>query len=532
MARRAPKSKGLTRRTLLEAAGTGIAGAALSGATGRWIPWVSAQTPRTVTIGLSADAISLDPFDSNDNLSLGIERQIYDGLVGFTPDMKVKPELATAWEASKDAKTFTFQLRPGVKFHDGTPLNAAAVKLNFDRARDPQHKLKKFSLYEPIASIDAVNDTTVQFTLKAPFGAMLFNFAHPSSRIISPAAIARGEDYIARNPVGSGPYRFVSWTPGQQIVLERNPQFWQSGQPQSDRVIFRPIVEDASRVALLLSGEAQFVFPVPAVQLDAVSKAPGVSAQKAWSIFAYYVALNCQHEPFRSVQVRQALNYAVDKNALIQVILRGMGRPLEAPMGPGVAGYTPVQPGGWPYDVAKAKTLLAEAGFQNGFQTTLWLGNQTDTIRVGEVVQQMLAKVGVTVNLVPMEAGTLTAVRYKPVADNQSQMNYTGWSPSTGDADWALRPLFASDSWPPTLFNISFYKNPQADALIADALATADQAKRTKDYLAASRIIWNDAPAIFLYNSQILSAVRTGTMGAYALPDGIIDVRQISATGK
>ena len=512
---------------MLQVAGGGAAGAALSRVAGPWMPRASAQGMRTVTVGLYADAISLDPFDSNDNLSLGIEREIYDGLVGFTPDMKVKPELATSWEASKDAKTFTFHLRPGVKFHDGTPLNAAAVKQNFDRARDPQHKLKKFSLYEPIASIDAPDDSTVRFTLKAPFGAMLFNFAHPSSRIISPAALAKGGDYVARNPVGSGPYRLVSWAPGQQIVLERNPNFWQDGQPKSDRLIIKPVVEDASRVALLLSGDAEYVYPVPGVQVDAVSKAQGVSVQKAWSIYAYYVALNCQHVPFSNVKVRQALNYAVDNQAIVQVILRGFGRPLEAPMAPGPAGYTAVQRGGWPYDVAKAKSLLAEAGFPNGFTSTLWLGNQTDTIRTGEALQQMLAKAGVTINLVPMEAGTLTDVRYKPIADNQSQMNLTGWSPSTGDADWALRPLWDGDSWPPTLFNIAFYKNPQVDALIADALSTADQAKRTKDYLSASQLIWNDAPAIFLYNSQILAGIKNGTTGAYTLPDGIVDLRQI-----
>ncbi|HLW48276.1 MAG TPA: glutathione ABC transporter substrate-binding protein [bacterium] len=492
-----------------------------------------AQGPRTVTVGLYADAISLDPEDTNDNLSLSVEREIYDGLLGFDSNMKAIPQLATSWEASPDAKVFTFHLRPGVKFQDGSPLDAEAVKLNFDRARDAAHKLKKYNLYEMIQSVDALNPTTVRFMLKQPFGAMLFNFAHPSSRIISPATIKQGEDAIARHPVGSGPFRFVSWTPGQEIVLERNPNFWQSGEPKVDRIVIRFITEDSSRVALLLSGEAQFIFSVPGVQVEAVSRASGVEVPKRWSIYSYGVAMNTQHAPLNILQVRQALNYAVDKDALIRAVLGGHGRPLEAPMAPGVAGYAgAVQRGGWPHDIVKAKQLLSEAGFPNGFRTVLWIGNQTESVRTGEFLQQQLAQVGVTVQVVPTEAGTLTALRYKPLRENQGQLNYTGWSPSTGDADWALRPNFAGESWPPVLFNIAFYKNPKVDALLADALATADQHKRTSDYAQADELIWNDAPWIWMQNAEILSAQRTNIKGIYALGDGTVDLRNAELTGR
>jgi glutathione transport system substrate-binding protein len=296
--------------------------------------------------------------------------------------------------------------------------------------------------------------------------------------------------------------------------------------------VFRLIPEDASRVATLLSGEAQFIYPVPGVQVEAVSRAQGVSVEKRWSIYAYYLAMNTQHVPFNTPQVRQAMNYGIDKEALIKVVLRGYGRPLDAPITPGVAGYSPVQSGGWPYDVAKAKQLLSEGGFPQGFTTVLWTGNQTETLRLGEAVQQMLAKIGVTINLQPMEAGTLTAVRYKPFAENQSQLNLSGWSPSTGDADWGLRPHFDSASWPPTLFNIAFYKNPKVDALLHDALGTAEQGRRSKDYAQAMRIIWDDAPWVFLYNSQILAGVRSSVTDVYALADGTVDLRQAVLTGK
>lgn len=487
---------------------------------------------KTATVALYADAVTLDPYDSNDNLSLSVERTVYDGLVGFTPDMKLKPQLAASWEASPDARVFTFHLRSGVKFHDGTAFNAEAVKINFDRVRDPAQKLRRYSLYEMIDSITVLDESTVRFTLRRPFGAMLYNFAHPAGRIISPAAIAKGGAYVARNPVGTGPFKFVSWASGREIVLERNPEFWEAGQPRVDRIVFKFIPEDASRVAMLLSGEAQFAFPVTGVQADAVAKTPDVSLDARWSIYAYYVALNTQRGPFRNMAVRQALNYAIDKNAIVKVVLRGHGRPLDAPMAPGVANYTPVQAGGWPYDVAKAKALLSEAGFPNGFPTVLWLGNATETQRLGEAIQQMLALINVKVELQPMEAGTLSAVRFKPIEENLSQANLAGWSPSTGDADWALRPLLAGSTWPPTLFNLAFYKNAKVDALLADALGTADEARRAKDYAEASRIVWSEAPWIFLYNSQNLAGVRAGTTGVYALGDGTVDVREATLTGK
>lgn len=492
---------------------------------------VKAETS-TVTVAFSADAVTLDPFDTNDNLSYSIERTVYDGLIGFTPDMKIKPQLALSWEASRDARVYTFRLRRGVKFHDGTPFNAEAVKINFDRVRDPANKLRRYSLYEMIGSITVVDEYTVRFTLQRPFGAMIYNFAHPAGRIISLEAIKRGEAYLARNPVGTGPFKFVSWAAGREIVVERNPNFWEAGQPRVDRIVFKLIPEEASRVAMLLSGEAQFVYPVPGVQAETLSRTAGISVNMRWSIYGYYVALNTQRGPFRNLAVRQALNYAIDKNAIVKVVLRGFGRPLDAPMAPGAANYSQVHAGGWPYDIAKAKALLSEGGFPNGFTTVLWMGSATETLRLGEAIQQMLAQVGIKLQLQPMESGTLSAVRFKPLAENHSQMNLAGWSPSTGDADWALRPLFGGESWPPTLFNLSFYKNAKVDTLLADALATADESRRSKDYAEASRVIWNDAPWVFLYNSQILAGSRTGTTGVYALPDGTADVREATLTGK
>nr|WP_283949512.1 glutathione ABC transporter substrate-binding protein [Limobrevibacterium gyesilva] len=478
-----------------------------------------ALAAKDLVIGVEANMPHLDPANTNDTLSQTAERLMYQGLMGFDKDMKLIPALAEKYEASEDAKEFVFHLRRGVKFHDGTPFNAAAVKTNIDRVANPDNRLSRRSLVSMIAHTDVVDEYTVKFVLSSPFGAFVNNMAHPGTFMISPKALAEYGKDIATHPTGTGPYKFVSFATDTLKVV-KNPDYWRPGVPKVDTVTFRAVPESGSRFAMLQTGEAQFIYPLPAELVKAAQANPNLAVINAPSIVARYVAMNNMKKPFDDIRVRQALNYAIDKNAYGRIVFSGYSTPMDAPI-PSDLGFYSKQ-GVWPYDPAKAKALLAEAGYPNGFETELWGGTSTAVKRGMEFIQQQLAAVGVKVTVAPLEAGVATAKLWnvQSPADATMQMNYGGWSSSTGDADWGLRPLLYSKSFPPNLFNIAYYSSPVTDRAIEAGLATADPAKRAVAYKEAQAQVWKDAPWIFLGVDRLLAGQSKKLSGVYYLPDG------------
>ena len=475
---------------------------------------------RVITIAQYADAVSLDPQHTNDNASFSIEKPMIEGLIGFNEKMEQIPQLAEKWDASPDGRVFTFYLRKGVKFHDGTPFNAAAVKANFDRVRNPDNKLRRYTLYKIISQIDVINDSTVRFTLSEPFGAMIATFAHPAGGINSPTAVQKyGNDY-EKNPVGTGPYKFAEWVPNDHITLVKNPDYWdKANEAKVDKIIIKPVPEEGTRIAMLQKGDAQFINFVPYIQADVVKADRNLSLASTEAIYTFWVAMNIQKKPFNDVRVRQALNYAVDKDAVIKAVLRGQGKPADSPLAPRVWGYTPVKT--YPYDPAKAKALLAEAGYPNGFKTVLRGNVQTDAKDAMVAIQGQLKQVGVDVEILALPAAALSAERFKPLEENKGEMDFAGWSPSTGDADWGIRPLLTKENWPPTNFTIGFYTNPKVEEAIKAGLQTSDPAKRKAAYAEAQRVIMDDCPWIFLWVNNLLGGSRANVGGISLQPDAI-----------
>ncbi|MEJ5200135.1 MAG: glutathione ABC transporter substrate-binding protein [Anaerolineae bacterium] len=481
--------------------------------------------PKQIVVAQYADVVSLDPQDTNDNASYGPEKLMFEGLVGFNEKMEMVPQLAERWEASPDATTFTFYLRKGVKFHDGTPFNAAAVKYNFDRVTNPDNKLKRYGLYKIIAKTEVIDEYTVKFTTSEPFGAMIATFAHPAGGIVSPAAAKQGADAPAfgKKPVGTGPYKFVEWVPGDHLTVEKFADYWNPDQgAKVDRFIIKPVPEAGTRINMLLAGDAQFINTVPYAQVKQLQGNPNVAIAENEAIYTFWVAMNTQKEPFKDKRVRQALNYAIDKKAIIDSVLAGYGKPVDSPLAPRVWGYKSVKT--YPYDLKKAKELLAQAGV-SGFKTTLWASDSTEAKQVAVALQGQLKEVGFDVEVVTMEAATLSAERFKKFEENKSMMNYAGWSPSTGDADWGLRPLLSKESWPPSSFNLAFWDNPEFDAQIKAGLQTADPEKRKAAYAKAQEIVMEEAPWIFLWVNQVLGGISTKCEGMVIQPDGIAYLR-------
>lgn len=479
----------------------------------------SAWAAKDVVIAVGSNFTSLDPYDANDTLSQAVAKSFYQGLFGFDKNMKLENVLADSYTVSKDGLVYTIKLHPGVKFQDGTDFNAAAVKVNFDRASNPDNHLKRYNLFKNIASTEAVDDTTVKITLKEPFSAFINILAHPSAVIISPAALTKYGKEIGFHPVGTGPYTLEQWNQTDFVKVKKFDGYWKKGEPKLDTITWRPVVDNNTRAAMLQTGEADLAFPVPYEQAALLEKNPKLDLVAAPSILHRYISFNVTQKPFDNVKVREAINYAINKQALIKVAFAGYAVPSEGPLPQGIEYAAKFKP--WPYDPAKAKQLLKEAGYPDGFTTTLWSSHNNSTAqKVLQFTQQQLAQVGIKVTVTAMDAAQRAAqVENVGQKDAGIRMFYTGWSASTGEADWALSPLFSTQAAPPKQFNTAFYSNAQVDKDLSDALKTTDKAEKAKLYADAQKQIWTDAPWAFLVTERLVSAKNKRLTGFYVMPD-------------
>ena len=479
-----------------------------------------AYAAKDAVIAVDRTFTTLDPYDANDTISQAVAKSFYQGLLGFDKNMKMVPVLAESYKASKDGLVYTFVLKKGIKFQDGTDFNAEAVKVNFDRVTNPDNKLKRYTLYKNIAKTEVVDASTVRFTLKEPFSPFINSLAHPSAVIISPAAIAKYGKDIGQHPVGTGPFKFVEWKQTDYVKAEKFAGYWRKGYPKVDSITWRPVVDNNSRSAIMQTGEANFTYPVPAEQVELLKSKPNLEITVSPSIVHRFVALNTQQKPFDNPKVREALNYAINKDALIKVVYGGYAIPAEGVIPKDVQFSTKLGP--WPYNPVKARELLKEAGYPNGFESTLWSAfTDTTSQKAIQFIQQQLRVISVNVQVQALEAGQRVekVESWQDPATAPVRMLYIGWSASTGEADWALRPLLASESFPPKSYNTGYYKNTAVDAGIAKALVTVDPMAKAQIYTEVQQQIWKDAPWINLATLQLVSARTKNFSGFYVMPD-------------
>src|SRR3989441_3855167 len=400
---------------------------------------------KDVVFAVASTFTTTDPYDANDTLSQAMAKSFYEGLYGFDKDMKMIPVLAESYEASKDGLVYTIKLRKGIKFHDGTDFKADAVKASFDRVTNPENKLKRYALYSNIGKTDVVDDYTARITLKTPFSAFINNLAHPSGVIISPAALKQyGSKDIAFHPVGTGPFKFVEWKATDYLKVAKFDGYWRKGYPKVDSITWKPVVDNNSRAAQMQTGEAHFTFPVPYELADVLKGKPELEVVAAPSIVLRYLSMNTQQKPFDNPKVRQAIAYAINKDALTKVAFNGYATAAEGVAPEGVQ-YA-VKIGTWPYDVAKAKQLMTEAGYSNGFETELWAAyNHTTAQKVTQFLQQQLQQIGIRTKITLLEAGQRgeKVESWQDPATAPGRLYYVGWWTSTGEADSAPRaPLY------------------------------------------------------------------------------------------
>ena len=484
---------------------------------------------KDVVFAVASTFTTTDPYDANDTLSQAMAKSFYEGLYGFDKDMKLIPVLAESHTVSPDGLVYTIKLRKGIKFHDGTDFKADAVKANFDRVTNPDNKLKRYGLYSNIAKTDVVDDYTARITLKTPFSAFINNLAHPSGVMISPAALKQyGSKEIAFHPVGTGPFKFVEWKATDYLKVAKFDGYWKKGYPKVDTITWKPVIDNNTRAAVMQTGEAHFTYPVPYEMAEVLKAKPDLELVAAPSIIVRYLSMNTQQKPFDNPKVRQAINYAINKDAVAKVAFGGYATPADAIVPEGVE-YS-VKVGVWPNDVAKAKQLLTEAGYPNGFETELWSAyNHSIAQKVTQVLQQQLQQVGIRTKITLLEAGQRVekVESWQDPATAPVRLYYVGWSASTGEADWALRPLLYGESWPPKLFNTAYYKNPQVDSDIKGALLTTDSTEKAKLYKDAQETIYREAPWAPLVTEKLLSAKNRKLSGVYTMPDGSFNFTEV-----
>ncbi|MGH1367100.1 MAG: ABC transporter substrate-binding protein [Maritimibacter sp.] len=507
-----------TRRGLLAAAAFGALATGLSAPTTTF-----AQTPEGVLIvGQVAEPKSLDPAAVTAVNDFRILVNLYEGLVRYAPGtLEVEPALAESWEVSEDGTEYTFKLREGVVFHDGTPFDAEAVKFNFDRMLNedhPQHDTGPFPLaffFSAVEETMVVDATTVKFKLNAPYAPFLSNLAYPTGLIVSPTAVVAGGADFGRSPVGTGPFKFAEWKSNERVVVEKNPDYW-GEMAKAEAVVFRPITDANTRVAEMLAGGIDMMVEVPPTAL-AEFDTDGFTVVEQAGPHVWFLILNAKEGPFADKRVRQAANYAINKTALVENVLEGTAEVAAGPTPPAFAWAYNEALEPYPYDPEKAKALLAEAGAE-GAELTFFVteggSGMLDPVPMGTAIQADLAAVGLDVKIETYEWNTFLG-EVNPGLEGKADMAEMAWM--TNDPDTLPFLALRTDAFPDKGgFNSGYYSNPEVDKLLEAARAETDQAKRAALYQEMQVIVQEDAPWVFVANWK-QNAVTSDRVEDFAL---------------
>ncbi len=469
---------------------------------------VLAQTPQEVlVIGQIAEPKSLDPHAVTAVNDFRILVNVYDGLTRYKDGtLEVEPSLAESWDISDDGKTYTFKLREGVSFHDGTPFNAEAVKFNFDRMLNedhPYHDTGPFPLaffFSSVEEVTAVDDYTVEFTLSESYAPFLSNLAYPTGLIVSPAAVEEHGADFGRNPSGTGAYQFGEWEANARVVLTRNEDYW-DGAPPKEALIYRPITDANTRIAEMLSGGLDIMVEVPPDALQQFRDGDQFTVYEQAGPHVWFLILNAKEGPFANQKIRQAANYAVNKTALVENILQGTAEVAAGPTPPAFAWAYNESLEPYPYDPEKAKALLEEAGY-DGEELTFYVteggSGMLDPIAMGTAIQADLEAVGMPTNIETYEWNTFLG-QVNPGLEGKADMAEMAWM--TNDPDTLPFLALRSEAWPDKGgFNSGYYANEKVDELLNEARAATDQDKRAELYKEMQAIVQEEAPWVFVAN--------------------------------
>ena len=444
----------------------------------------------TITWGQGADVTSMDPHVGKETPAVMVTNHIFDTLLEVdSATGELVPQVAEKWE-QLDELTYRFYIRKGIKFHDGTGLTAEDVKFSLDRAIA---SAAVSYIVDFIKEVKVIDPYTVTITTKAPYAPALRNLAVPFAGIVPKAYVQANPDAIKTKPVGCGPYKFVSWSQNDTVKLEAFADYY-GGAAKTKNLVMKVIPEASQRTIALETGELDLAYDIPTSDIAIVKRNNKLSMFIAPSLTCWYISMNMNKKPFDNVKVRQAVSHAIDRQLIIDTVLSGAGTPADAIIAPAVFGY--YKTGVPKYDPALSKKLLAEAGYPNGFNCTLWVNNNKEREEVCQAVVEMLRQVGINAKLEVIEFGTFI----QRTTAGEHDMGYFGWVTSTKDADYTYYSLEHS-SQRGAAGNRSFINDPEVDRLVTLGRTSADTKVRSDAYKnLAIRLAEVTNNATLLYN--------------------------------
>ena len=471
----------------------------------------------------TADATTLDPHNTTDSQSDQVVWMVYNSLIRFDEQMNLVGDLATAWSVSDDGRTWTFSLREGVRFHDGSRFSAESVKLSFERVIDPAQNHKRLPLFSMLESIDVIDEHTVAITTTYPFGAFEPTMAHVSAVIVNPVvAAAAGANFgkTAAATSGTGPYRVATWRKDLELVLERNDDYF-GEKGRTRRIVYRPIPEASARIVALETGDVDVITHIPPADLARLEASSTIDVVKKPSNGAQQFRFNHTKKPLDDPRVCQAISYAIDRKIIVDNLVPGLALPSTSALTRIMRGYANL--GEIPHDPVRARQLLAEAGYPDGFDITIsTTPRYNQGVELAEVVAAQLADVGIRATIDVVEWSTMVQLwgGLKP-EDNPQEIFIMGAGASTGDADWGLRPIFMTA--PTNENNYGYYSNAEFDEVIQAAMRETDQARRLELYRRAQEIVYLEDPgAVWLFDHYYIVAKRRTVSDVTVSPLGVV----------
>ncbi|MDQ6637335.1 MAG: ABC transporter substrate-binding protein [Candidatus Dormibacteraeota bacterium] len=475
----------------------------------------------TLTVAVGIDPDTLDPAAQTTTTVQQMVLMITEPLLAYDEKNTLKPVLAEKWDAAADGLSYSFTLRQGVKFSDGEPFNAAAVKFSLDRMLSPATFKTQPGVLRVIKSTDVVDDSHVKITLKTPFPPFLGAMTQAAAAVIAPNSVSQAPNTPAliQKPVGTGPYVFKERVNGDHVTFDKNPSYWGS-KPNYDTQVYKVVPDAATREALVKAGQAEVSYLPPANDLPALQQSQDLKVILGPSDRTIFMSINTpgKFQPLlQKPAVREALNYAVNKDAIVKNALFGAATPLDAPMSKALFGYCST--GKYDYNPDKAKQMLKDAGAEGmKLKVISPQGRYIGDYQVAQAVAGDLRKVGLQVELAnPSDWPTyLSRMVNVPPDQATADMHLLGWAPSFLDAAQQFQ-IMTPDNFPPKGLNTSYYSNQSVTDLVTKANGETDSNQRKLDYCSAGKQVWKDAPWIFLYNQKNPIVTTSKVKGIYGL---------------